>query len=47
MQCHRHELIELYGSLDKFSSQGVEAIHHETRFAALKRNNMHLDSVAE
>jgi hypothetical protein len=47
MQCHFHELIELYGSFDKFSSQGAEAIHHETRFAALKCNNMHLESVAE
>jgi hypothetical protein len=47
MQCHCHELIEVHGSLDKFSSQGAEAIHQETRFAALKRSNKHLDSVAE
>jgi hypothetical protein len=40
-------LIELHGSLDKFNSQGAGAIHHETRFASLKRSNMHLESVDE
>ena len=33
--------------MDKFSSHGTEALHQETRFAALKRSNMHLDRVAE
>jgi hypothetical protein len=47
MQCHCHELIELHGTLDKFSSQGAEAAHRETRFAALKRSNMHLESVTK
>jgi hypothetical protein len=47
MQCHCHQLIELHGSLHKFSSQGAEEIHQETRFAALKRRNMHIESVAE
>jgi hypothetical protein len=47
MQCHCHELIELHGSLDKLSSQGAKAIHEQTRFAALKRSSVHLDSVAE
>jgi hypothetical protein len=46
MQCHCHELIKLHGSLDKFCSQAAEAIHQETRFAALKRSDRHVDNVA-
>jgi hypothetical protein len=33
--------------LDKFNSQSAGAIHQETRVAALKRRNMHLESAAK
>jgi hypothetical protein len=47
MQCHCHELIQLHGSLDKFCSQGVEAIHQKTRHVALKRSDRHEETLAE
>jgi hypothetical protein len=46
MQCHCHELIQLYGSLDNFCSQGVEAIHYKTRHVALKRSDKHVENLA-
>jgi hypothetical protein len=47
MQCHCHELIQLHGSLDKFCSQGAEAIHQKTRHVALKRSDRHVEHLAE
>jgi hypothetical protein len=47
MQCHCHELIEMHGSMDKFCSQCVEAIHQKTRHVALKRNDVHVENLAE
>jgi hypothetical protein len=40
-------LIKLHGFLDKLITQNAKGIHKETRFAALKRINMHLQSATE
>jgi hypothetical protein len=37
----------MHGSLDKFCSQGVEAIHQKTRHVALKRSDGHAENLAE
>jgi hypothetical protein len=42
-----HELIELYGSLEKLCRQGAEAIHKKTRHVALKLSDVHMENMAK